>query len=495
MSKRQQAKWNEKLIMDKGYPGRRTHIPEPINIPGSELPENWKRKVKAELPEVSELELIRHVVRLSQMNHGVDVGEYPLGSCTMKYNPKISELIARNSAFANLHPNTPETKMQGTIEIIYRLQEALKKLTGFAGVTVQPAAGAQGEYVGILISRAYHASNGENERVNVLIPDSAHGTNPASAAMAGYKVVEIPSNFVGQVDLEGLKAVLDDTVSLFMITNPNTLGLFENNILEISKLVHEAGALMYLDGANYNGILGLLKPAEMGFDLMHINVHKTFAGPHGGGGPGCGPVGVVEKLERFLPKPMAKFDLEKDYYSFDYDRPYSIGRVHSYFGNFGIILRGLAYIYRNGGEGLRSTCESAVLNANYLKKRIEKIRGFSVPRGQDIPCKHEFVASAVRLLRDTGVSAGDVGKALLDYGMHAPTIYFPLIIKEALMIEPTEAEGSHNLDNIINAFQEISDLAYQDSEKVLQMPMHTARRRLDEFTLAKKPVLSEKFRK
>ncbi|MHA2092016.1 MAG: aminomethyl-transferring glycine dehydrogenase subunit GcvPB [Candidatus Kariarchaeaceae archaeon] len=493
MSKRQQAAWNEDLIMNKGYPGRRSHIPEPVDVPSISVLSEWKRKIPAQLPEVSELELVRHVIRLSQMNHGVDVGEYPLGSCTMKYNPKISNKVA--GLFSAIHPDTPEIAMQGTIEVIYRLQEALKEITGFSEVTVQPAAGAQGEYVGVLVARAYHEDRGDMKRTKVLVPDSAHGTNPASAAMAGCKVVEIPSTDEGYVDLDALKAALDETVAAFMITNPNTLGLFEQHVVEISKIVHDAGGLMYLDGANYNGIMGIVRPVDMGFDIMHINMHKTFAGPHGGGGPGCGPVGVVESLVPYLPRPIAEYNATTDLFSLNYNLPKSIGRVHTYNGNFGIIIRTLAYIYRNGGEGIRAACQAAVLNANYLMYTIGKIPGISIPKKpKNIPCKHEFVASAAPLLRDTGVGAGDIGKALLDYGVHAPTVYFPLIVKEALMIEPTEAEGRENLDKITTAFEEIANLAFQNSEEVHSMPRNTAKGRLDEFALAKNPVLSERFK-
>ncbi|MHA2251225.1 MAG: aminomethyl-transferring glycine dehydrogenase subunit GcvPB [Candidatus Kariarchaeaceae archaeon] len=492
MIKRHQARWDEKLIMHKGSLGRRAHIPEPVDVPSYAIPEAWNRKESADLPEVSELELVRHVVRLSQMNHGVDVGEYPLGSCTMKYNPKINERIA--GFFGSMHPDTPESAMQGSIEVIYRMQEVLKSITGFSGVTLQPAAGAHGEYIGILIARAFHEFNQEFKRNKILVPDSAHGTNPASAAMAGYKVVEIPSTSEGYVDLEALDAALDETVAAFMITNPNTLGLFETQILKISKMVHNVGALMYLDGANFNGIMGVIRPVDMGFDIMHVNVHKTLSTPHGGGGPGAGPVGVVEKLVKFLPKPIAVYDSINDFYSLDFNRPHSIGRVHTYFGNFGILLRGLAYVYRNGGIGLSTACQSAVLNANYMMHKMKYIKGFSIPRGKEVPCKHEFVSSANRLLKETGVSAGDVGKALLDYGIHAPTVYFPLIIKEALMIEPTEAEGRDNLDKMIDAFKEISDLAHKDAEEVHKMPKLTSKGRLDEFTLVKKLTLSEKLR-
>jgi glycine dehydrogenase subunit 2 len=487
MKKRIQAKWDEDLIMNQGFPGRRFHIPEQFNIPHVDLPSEWIRKKEANLPEVSELQLVRHVVRLSQMNHGVDVGEYPLGSCTMKYNPKVNERIARFPGFSNLHPNTPEHCMQGTIEVIFRLQEAIKLITGLSAVTVQPAAGAQGEYVGLLIARAYFEKNKK-----ILIPDSAHGTNPASAAMAGFKVVEIPSDKKGFVDMEALDAALDDTVAVFMITNPNTLGLFEPNILEISKLVHDAGALMYLDGANYNGIVGMLRPSDMGFDIMHLNMHKTFSGPHGGGGPGCGPVAVTKLLEKFLPFPLASYNESEDNYSLNYEMPDSIGRVHTYYGNFGIILRTLAYIYRNGGPGIRDMCKSAVLNANYLMHKFKDIRGFAVPFAEGVPRKHEFIASPLTMMRETGVTAGDVAKAILDYGIHSPTVYFPLIVKEALMIEPTEAETKFSLDRIAEAFQEISDQAYVDADKVKNAPYLTSRSRLDEFNLAKNPILSER---
>ncbi|MHA2502188.1 MAG: aminomethyl-transferring glycine dehydrogenase subunit GcvPB, partial [Candidatus Kariarchaeaceae archaeon] len=458
--KRQQARWNEKLITQKGGPGRRAFIPQQIEVPRAEVVSAWKRQKAAVLPEVSELELVRHIVRLSQMNHGVDVGPYPLGSCTMKYNPKVNERIARFDAFGMMHPDAPDIVQQGNIEVLYRLQEVLKGITGFGGVTVQPAAGAQGEYVGMLITKAYHESRGETKRNKVLVPDTAHGTNPASAAMAGYKVVELPSTENGYVDLEALEAALDDTVAAFMITNPNTLGIFEPHVKEISEKVHKYGALMYLDGANFNGVVGVVKSVDMGFDIQHFNLHKTFSGPHGGGGPGCGPVGVVDHLVEFLPKPLAAYDAENDRYYFDYDLPKSIGRVHGYHGNFGIAIRALAHIYRNGGEGLRKMCEAAVLNANYLMEKVKKIKGFSVPLAEGIPRKHEFIASPVPLMRETGINAGDIAKAILDYGIHSPTVYFPMIVKEALLIEPTEGETNDDLDAIVDALREIAEKAY-----------------------------------
>ncbi len=496
MKKRIQAKWNEPLITDLGGTGRRAYIPEKLDLPQVDLPPNWKRKIPPNLPEVSELELVRHVVRLSQMIHSVDIGPYPLGSCTMKYNPKINERIARFDGFATIHPESPESISQGVIEIYYRAQEALKMLTGFSAVTLQPPAGASGEFVGTLLMRAYHLANGDTKRNTILIPDSAHGTNPASAAMAGFKIVELPSDENGIVDMEAFEAALDETVAGLMITNPNTLGIFEPHIEQINQKIHEIGGLTYLDGANYNGIVGVIRPVDMGFDIMHMNLHKTFTGPHGGGGPGSGPVGVVEKLAKFLPIPLAAYDSKNNRYYWDYGHEKtSIGRVHAYNGNFGIILRALAYIYRNGGEGLRKACEIAVLNANYLMKKVEEIKGFIVPRAKGIPRKHEFVASVLPLLNEIKVSANDVAKAMLDYGIHAPTVYFPLIVKEALMIEPTESETLQNLNQIYEVLKTISDHAYSNPDLLQQHPLTTSSGRLDELSLAKAPVLSEKMKK
>lgn len=494
IKKRIQAKWNEPLIMDKGGNGRRAYIPEPINIPQVDIPSQWRRKKRVNLPEVSELELVRHVIRLSQMIHSVDIGPYPLGSCTMKYNPKVNERIARFEEFAMMHPETPDEYQQGTIEVNYRLQEALEKLTGFDKVTVQPVGGAQGEYTGVLVMRAYHLSRGDTKRSSIIIPDSAHGTNPASAAMAGYKVIEIPTNEHGNVDFEALEAVLDETIAGIMLTNPNTLGIFERDIVKINEMVHAVGGISYMDGANYNGIVGVTRPADMGYDIMHMNLHKTFTGPHGGGGPGSGPVGVVEKLAKFLPSPLAARDREKNTYYWDYSHAEtSIGRLHGYNGNFGINLRALAYIYRNGGIGLRTVCETAVLHANYLMHKVRKIKGLVTPRIGEMPCKHEFIASAAPMLADTHVSANDIGKAMLDYGVHAPTVYFPLIIREALLIEPTESETKNALDEIVEVLQKISDDAYQDAKLVTEAPFTTSSGRLDEMALAKNPILSQKM--
>ena len=496
IKKQVQAKWREDLIFHKGGVGRRTYIPEPVNLPQAELPEAWIRKSELNLPEVSELELVRHVIRLSQMSYAVDTGTYPLGSCTMKYNPKVNERIARFEEFLLMHPDAPESIQQGSLEITYRLQEALKKITGFSNFSVQPAGGAQGEYTGALMMTAYFTEKQDFGRKKILIPDSAHGTNPATATMAGFQAVQIPSNEQGTVDINALRETLDASVAGIMLTNPNTLGIFETEILEINRMIHSVGALSYMDGANFNGIMGIAKPAEMGFDIMHLNLHKTFTGPHGGGGPGSGPVGVIPMLEKFLPTPLANYDEKKDEYFWDTTHlETSIGKVHGYNGNFGINLRALAYIYRNGGEGLRAVCLSAVLNANYLLHKIKSVKGLNVPKLQELqPCKHEFVASAKTLVKDTTISALDIAKAMLDYGIHSPTIYFPLIIKEALMIEPTESETYQELNRLYKIIKQICEDAYIDSSKFLKLPSNTSSGRIDEASLAKNPILSAKMR-
>ena len=490
-----QAKWNEALIFDKGGKGRRTYIPEKPDIPTSEIPENWKRKGKIKLPEVSELELVRHVIRLSQMSHSVDLGSYPLGSCTMKYNPKINERIARFNGFLNAHPELPEQFQQGTIEVSYRLQEALKALSGFHSVTIQTAGGAQGEYLGGLIIREYHKAKRMYNKNKIIIPDSAHGTNPASAVMAGFQTVKLPSNENGKVDLNALDEILDDTIAGIMLTNPNTLGIFETDIIEINKKIHSVGGLSYLDGANFNGILGVVLPADMGFDIMHINLHKTFTGPHGGGGPGSGPVAVTKNLAKYLPYPLANKASENKFFWDSSHKDTSVGRLHSYNGNFGINLRALAYIYRNGAEGLRSACFSAVLNANYLMKLITRIKGLALAKlKENTPCKHEFVVSSQKMLNDTGVSANDLAKSMLDYGIHSPTIYFPLTVKEAIMIEPTEGETLQELEKLYLVIKKIIEQAYENPEIVKDAPKFTSVGKIDELSLARKPVLSYKMK-
>ena len=488
-----QAKWFEPLVFELGSEGRRAYHPQPFSEDMEiDLPEKLQRK-SLNLPELSEIDVVRHVVRLSQMNWGVDSGPYTLGSCTMKYNPKVNEAIARLPGFADLHPDQPEGTVQGILKALYLLEESLKQLTGFTGATLQPAAGAHGEFTGILMIRAYHLDHGNTEKNEIIIPDSAHGTNPASASMGGFKVIEIPSNEKGMIDLEALKAALSSKTAGAMITNPNTLGIFESEILEVSRMVHEVGGLMYWDGANLNGVMGVVKPAEMGFDVMHTNLHKTFSGPHGTGGPGAGVVLVNEVLEPYLPIPRIKYDTASQAYYFDYNYPKSIGHVHSYYGNVGILLRALAYIARNGGEGLRESCLTAVVNANYLGKKFKELEGFKFEQDPNLPRKHEVVVSATPLLEKTTVSAFDVAKRLLDYRIHAPTVYFPLIVKEAMMIEPTEAESKTSLLEIYEAYKAIQQEAMTKPEIVKEAPHTTSVGRLDETGLAKEPLLSWKM--
>lgn len=446
------------------------------------LDDKYIRKHKAEFPEVSELDLVRHYTELSNKNFGVDTGFYPLGSCTMKYNPKINEKVARISGFSESHPLQEEEHVQGSLEIIYSLQEELKEITGMDEVTLQPAAGAHGEWTALMIFKAYHEKNGQSHRDEVIVPDSAHGTNPASASFAGFKSVTVKSNQRGEVDIEDLKRVVNDNTAAIMLTNPNTLGIFEQDIIEIGKIVHEAGGLLYYDGANLNAILDKVRPGDMGFDAVHLNLHKTFTGPHGGGGPGSGPVGVVEKLASYLPKPMVIKD--NDRYKYDNDIPNSIGRVKPFYGNFGIYLRAYTYIRSMGANGLKEVSEAAVLSANYIKSRLKN--HFEIPFNQY--CKHEFVLSGT-LQKQYGVRTLDMAKRLLDFGVHPPTIYFPLNVEEGMMIEPTETESKETLDYFIDAMIQIADETKNDPDKVLEAPHTTIIDRLDETTAARKPIL------
>jgi len=482
-----QTNWNERLIFNLGRKGRRGHVPPKVEekikqIVGDVnmlIPENMQRKSQPGLPELSEVEVVRHFTRLSQMNYGVDSGLYPLGSCTMKYNPKINELLANLPAINMVHPYQDEGTVQGILEILYRLERWLAEITGTHEVCLQPAAGAHGEFLGTSLMRAYHKLNGENEkRTEIIVPDSAHGTNPASAAMAGFDVVVVPSDEDGCVSVEALKAAVSGRTAGLMLTNPNTLGIFEKNIEEIARIVHEAGGLLYYDGANLNAILGKARPGDMGFDIVHMNIHKTFGTPHGGGGPGAGPVGVSEELAKFLPVPRIVFDGER--YHLDYDRPHSIGKMRSFYGNVAVLLKAYAYILSLGFEGLKEVAEVSVLNANYLAKKLEEIKGLTLPYGSEKPGKHECVFSAKHLESETGVSALNIAKRLLDYGLHAPTIYFPLIVDEALMIEPTETFEKEELDRFVDAMRKICEEAYTDPEVVLKAPHNTAVSRLDE---------------
>ncbi len=446
------------------------------------LDDKFIRKNKAEFPEVAELDLVRHYTELSNKNFGVDSGFYPLGSCTMKYNPKINEKIARIPGFAESHPLQEEEQVQGSLEIVYSLQEELKEITGMDEVTLQPAAGAHGEWTALMIFKAYHLDNGEGHRDEVIVPDSAHGTNPASASFAGFKAVTVKSNERGEVDIEDLKRVVNENTAAIMLTNPNTLGIFEKNIMEIREIVHEAGGLLYYDGANLNAIMDKVRPGDMGFDAVHLNLHKTFTGPHGGGGPGSGPVGVKKELASYLPKPMVIKD--GDTFKYDNDIKNSIGRVKPFYGNFGIYLRAYTYIRTMGAEGLREVSEAAVLNANYIKASLKD--HYEIPYEQY--CKHEFVLSGSKQ-KEHGVRTLDMAKRLLDFGVHPPTIYFPLNVEEGIMIEPTETESKETLDYFIDAMIQIAEEAKNDPDKVLEAPHSTIIDRLDETTAARKPVL------
>ncbi len=482
-----QAKWEEPIIFNLGSKGRRGHIPPRleeeikrviVNV-GNLIPDSMLRKDPLGLPELSEVEVVRHFTRLSQMNYGVDSGLYPLGSCTMKYNPRINELLAKLPSISMLHPYQDERTVQGILEILYRLERWLAEITGTSAVCLQPAAGAHGEFLGTLIMRAYHESNGEiDKRKEIIVPDSAHGTNPASAAMGGFDVVVIPSDEDGCVSIEALEAAVSESTAGLMLTNPNTLGIFEKNIGQIARIVHEADGLLYYDGANLNAILGKVRPGDMGFDIVHMNIHKTFGTPHGGGGPGAGPVGVSDELVKFLPVPRIIFDGES--YHLDYDRPYSIGKIRSFYGNAAVLLKAYAYILSLGFEGLKEAAEVSVLNSNYLMKKLKEIEGLSLPYDSEKPRKHECVFSAKRLKRQTGVSALHLGKRLLDHGLHAPTIYFPLIVEEALMIEPTETFEKEELDRFVEAMRKTCEEAYADPEVVLKAPHSAAVSRLDE---------------
>lgn len=446
------------------------------------LPADYIREEEAELPEVSELDIMRHYTALSKRNHGVDSGFYPLGSCTMKYNPKINENVARFNGFAHIHPYQDPSTVQGALGLLFDLQEHLTEITGMDQVTLQPAAGAHGEWTGLMMIRAFHEANGDTERTKVIVPDSAHGTNPASATVAGLETITVKSDENGLVDLEDLKRVVGPDTAALMLTNPNTLGLFEENILEMAQLVHDAGGKLYYDGANLNAVLSKARPGDMGFDVVHLNLHKTFTGPHGGGGPGSGPVGVKSDLIPYLPKPLVVKQDEQ--FVLDYDRPQSIGRVKPYYGNFGINVRAYTYIRSMGPDGLKAVTENAVLNANYMMRRLEPY--FDLPYNRH--CKHEFVLSG-RRQKKLGVRTLDIAKRLLDFGYHPPTIYFPLNVEEGIMIEPTETESKETLDAFIDAMIQIAKEAEETPEIVQEAPHTTVIKRLDETLAARKPVL------
>ena len=474
----------EPLLHELSRPGAPGHrlpaldVPDPDDLPAAVL------RAGLRLPEIGELDVVRHFTHLAQRNFSIDTVFYPLGSCTMKYNPRVNEDVARLGGIAHVHPLQPDETVQGALRLMFELQQLLARITGFAATTLQPAAGAQGELAGMLMMRAYHLDRGDTRRTRVLVPDSAHGTNPATAAMCGFQTVAIPSDANGDIDLASLRAELDDTVVGLMLTNPNTLGLFEQQLRQVTDAVHAAGGLVYGDGANLNAILGIVKPAQMGFDCLHINVHKTFSTPHGSGGPGAGPVVVSERLAPFLPVPVVVQQPDGTY-ALDFDRPRAIGRLKGFHGHFGILARGYTYIRMHGGEGLRTLSETAVLNANYLRALLRDLYDLAYDRG----CMHEFVLSGRRQKAQYGVRTLDIAKRLLDFGIHPPTIYFPLIVDEAIMIEPTETESRATLDQFAAVMQQIARECAETPELVRAAPREQVVGRLDEVAAARKPVL------
>lgn len=495
-----QCKWREKLIFEYSRRGRIGYSPREVEEEIKEevgevyeyIPREMRRK-ELNLPEVSQIDVIRHYTRLSQMNFGVDLGMYPLGSCTMKYTPRIIEEVTFDPKLMRIHPLQPAETVQGILEILYELSIYLSELTGMDKFSLQPPAGASGELTGALIMRKYFEVQGElNQRQEIIIPDSAHGTNPASARMAGFKVVEVPSGEDGCIDVEALKSIVSKKTAGLMITNPNTLGIFEKRIIEVSKIIHEEGGLLYYDGANLNAVLGFVRPGDMGFDIIHLNLHKTFSSPHGGGGPGAGPVGVKGFLEEFLPTPIIEYDGEK--YYLKYDLKHSIGKVHSFYGNVAVLVKAYAYIRLLGLEGLRRVAEISVLNANYLYRGVLKLRGISDPFEKNPYRKHEFVVSLEKLRRETGVTALDVAKRLLDYGVHAPTIYFPLIVPEAFMIEPTESESKEELDKYVEALSKVIEECYNNPEIVKKAPHNTSIGRVDEAYGSRPSTMTPSFK-
>lgn len=475
---------NEGLLFEKSSPGKKAYRLDALDVPpvdAAALLGNSVRKEYGDLPELSEIEIVRHFTRLSTWNYAIDLGMFPLGSCTMKYNGRVNEYVSQFDGIASAHPYQPESLSQGTLGIMHDLSQYLIEITGMDAITLQPAAGAHGEFTGILMIRAYHESKG-NPRKKVLIPDSAHGTNPATAAVVGYQIQNLKSNAEGMVDLEELAKLVDEDTAALMLTNPSTIGVFESEIHKIAEILHAKGALLYMDGANMNALVGKARPGDFGADVMHLNLHKTFSTPHGGGGPGSGPVACKAILEPFLPTPVVV--KKEDRYTLDYNRPQTVGRVRAFYGNFGMFVRALSYTLANGYDGLRLTTEDAVLNANYIRAKLENYF--------DLPFKtaslHEVIFSD-KLQAKNGVRTGDMGKRLIDYGFHAYTVSFPLIVPGAMMIEPTESESREELDLLIDALQQIAREAAENPELVKTAPHTTRVRRLDETTAARKPIL------
>lgn len=474
----------DQLIFEISKEGRQGYTLLDDNFEGdyrSYFKSDTLRSTDLDFPEVNETELVRHYTALSRLNFGVDTGFYPLGSCTMKYNPKINEEIAGNDKFSQMHPEQPIKDVQGTLRLMSDASDALAEITGMDSISLQPAAGSHGELTGLMIMKAYHLKNNNSNRVNIIIPDAAHGTNPASANVAGFKTIEIKSNPNGSVNLQALEEAIDENFAGLMLTNPSTLGLFERDIEAITKLVHENGGLLYYDGANMNAIMSKVRPGDMGFDIIHLNLHKTFSTPHGGGGPGAGPIGVKQHLEQFLPKPVL---VKRDLYELDYDRPDSIGKIKNYYGNIGIIIRAYTYILRMGSDGLKKASEVAVLNANYMQSRLKEHYHLPI----DELCKHEFVLSGNFGLTH-GINTIDIAKRLIDFGFHPPTIYFPLIIDQAMMIEPTETESMETMDKFIDAMLAIRKEIDENPDVLHSAPNTTYISRIDEVAAARTPIL------
>jgi glycine dehydrogenase subunit 2 len=476
---------NEALSFEISSPGKKAYKMPPLDVPEVDAAEALGDAVREDvgcLPELSEIEIIRHFTRLSTWNYAIDLGMYPLGSCTMKYNPRVNELVSRMEGIAEAHPYQPESLSQGVLQILNQLQDCLTEITGMDAITLQPAAGAHGEFTGILLTRAYHQSKG-NPRKTVIIPDSAHGTNPATAAICGYQVANLKSNALGMVDVSQLERIVSEDTAALMLTNPSTIGVFESEIHKIADVLHAKGALLYMDGANMNALVGKTRPGDFGVDVMHLNLHKTFSTPHGGGGPGSGPVACKQVLEPFLPIPVVRQGVDGVLH-LNYDRQQSIGRVRMFYGNFGMFVRALAYILANGPDGLRQTTEDAVLNANYIRAKLSDL--YELP--YTTPTLHEVVFSDRRQTQ-RGVKTGDIAKRLIDYGFHPYTTSFPLIVAGALMIEPTESESRQELDQFIDAMRQIAREADENPQVILDAPHATRVSRLDETTAARKPVL------
>ena len=476
-----------KLLFERSHPGRRCTILPACDVPTCEIDPALCREQAPHLPQMSENELSRHYTELAKQTYGVNDGFYPLGSCTMKYNPKVNDQIAALPGFASIHPLQPEETVQGCLEALDLAAQYLCEITGMNDMTFQPAAGAHGELTGLMLIKKYHQANGHEGRVNILVPDSAHGTNPASASMAGFHVVSIPSLPNGCVDIEALRQAADEHTAGLMLTNPNTVGLFDPNIAEITEIVHKAGGLCYYDGANLNAIMGIVRPGDTGFDVVHLNLHKTFSTPHGGGGPGSGAVGCKDFLKPFLPSPTLTHD--ESGYHLHRDNPQSIGAVKSFYGNFLVVVRALCYLLSLGKEGVPEASQNAVLNCNYMMRHLKDLYDIAFDTG----CMHEFVMTLENLKKEKGVTAMDIAKALLDNGIHPPTMYFPLIVEEALMVEPTETETRETLDHAIEVFRNIYTQAQEHPEQMHELPLHTPVRRLDEVGAARNPKLRYTF--